>query len=149
MLAERGEFMERDIKISGICVMVGNDEAVKSAVIRRIQNKNMTMPYSERVWIIENPENNLHPEMQTSYAETYAKMAEEHGKMLVTTNSFHFLEAFIFFMQQNEVYDTARFYTVQNGKVLYSSNPQDAYRSLSQPAFDLADMKLESEMERG
>lgn len=141
--------MEKDIKISGICVMVGNDEAVKSAVIRRIQNKNMTMPSAERVWIVENPENNLHPEMQTEYTEMYVEMAEDHGKMLVTTNSFHFLEAFIFFMQQNEVYDTAGFYTVQNGKVLYSSNPHDAYENLSQPSYDLAEMKIEYEMKGG
>ena len=100
----------------------------------------------EIIFIVDNPENGTHPEVQTVYAELYAILAKG-GKMLLTTNSFHFLEAFVFFMEKYGVDKSVLFYTVHNGKISESSDPYDVFENLSQPSFDLADMKLEFEME--
>lgn len=80
------------------------------------------------------------------YAELYAIIAKD-AKMLLTTNIFHFLEAFDFFMEKHGVDQSVLFYTVHNGKISESLSPYDVMENLSQPSFDLARLKMEFEMD--
>ncbi|MDE6426301.1 MAG: hypothetical protein K2K89_09235 [Ruminococcus sp.] len=111
-------------------------------------NRSSCLP-EEKVWIVRNSENTLHPETQTRYAEIYVKLFKENKeKILLSTNSFHFLEAFLFFMEKHGIGEKIRFYVVNNGNITKSSDPYNAFANLSQPSFDIADMKFEYEMER-
>lgn len=97
---------------------------------------------------MEEPENTRHPETQTRYAEIYVKLFKENKeKILLSTNSFHFLEAFLFFMEKHGIGEKIRFYVVNNGNINKSSDPYNAFKNLSQASFDLAEMKFEYEME--
>lgn len=138
--------MKFDIEKFGICVVCGNDEKGKSEIIAHVRKHNMSVDVKELIFIVENPENGTHPEIQTVYAELYAIIAKG-SKMLLTTNSFHFLEAFMFFMEKHGVEQSVLFYTVHNGNIKEASDPYDVFENLSQPSFDLADMKFEFEME--
>ena len=138
--------MKIDIEKFGICVVCGNDEKVKSEIIAHVRKHNMSVDVKELIFIVENPEDNTHPEIQTVYAELYAIIAKD-AKMLLTTNSFHFLNAFDFFMEKHGVDQSVLFYTVHNGKISESLSPYDVMKNLSQPSFDLTDMKFEFEME--
>lgn len=140
--------MKIDIEKFGICVLCGDDEKSKSEIISYIRKHNMTVNAKELILIAENPENNTHPELQTVYAELYAIIAESK-KILLTTNSFHFLEAFIFFTEKYGVKNPVLFYTVHNGRISEYSDPYDVMKNLSQLVFDLADLKFEYETERG
>ncbi len=136
----------------GICVVCGDDKKGKSEIVAHIKKYNLSKDTAEtdKILMLENPENNLHPAEQTVYAEMYVEILKErNGKMLLITNSFHYLEAFVFFIEKHGIRQSARFYTIHNGEISESSEPYDAMASLSQPSFDLTDMKFEFETKGG
>lgn len=142
--------MKIDIEKFGICVVCGNDEDGKDEIVKYVRRHNLTkdVPKNGRVRIIQNPERNLHPEEQTDYAEMFVQeLKEKIDKLLLTTNSFHFLEAFLFFMEKYDIPYPVHFFTVHNSSISESPEPYGVMKNLSQPSFDLEDMKFEFEME--
>ncbi|MCM1223146.1 MAG: hypothetical protein NC548_52715 [Lachnospiraceae bacterium] len=67
--------------------------------------------------------------------------------VILATNSFHYLEAFLFYLQKYEAYGNVHFYLAENGNIRTSDSPYDIMKNLSQPAFDLADEKFAYELE--
>lgn len=126
-----------------IIVVGGEIEAEKRKLIDDI-TKNSDMTFLE----IINPETNCHPKKQSFSAENTARsISVKCWNTILTTNSFHYLEAFLFYLQKYEAYDNVHFYLAENGNVHTSDNPCDIMKNLSQPTFDLADEKTCFELE--
>lgn len=150
-----------NIKVDGITVMCGenlwdifsaienadmpdmicikNDKELKSVV----DNDDIS-----RILIV-NPENCLHPKWQTYCADMIVVVAKKYNKkILLTTNSFHFLESLVFFIEKYGYTQPVEYCLIHNKESFdISDSPYDVMKSLSEPSFDLADMKLEFEME--
>lgn len=128
-----------------IIVVGGEIEDEKKKVIDDIKKENSDISFLE----IINQEANCHPKKQSLSAENFARrIAVKEQNAIMTTNSFHFLEAFLFYLQKYEAYNgNVHFYLVENGNVKKSDNSHDIMKNLSQPAFDLANERLAYEME--
>lgn len=126
-----------------IAVVCGEIETEKMKLIDDIrENPNMAF-----ITII-NPETNCHPKKQSFTAENIARsISVKCWNTVLTTNSFHYLEAFLFYLQKYGADNNLHFYLVENGNVRTSDNPCDIMKNLSQPTFDLADEKTCFELE--
>ena len=108
------------------------------------------------VLIIDKPEAYMHPEWQLVYAEVIVLLQKALDlTVLIITHSFHFLESLDFFMKKHGSFDRSNFYIPRKTKcgagytiAESADNLHDIMKSLSQPVFDLSDMKFEFEMEQ-
>ncbi len=109
---------------------------------------------SEDVLILDEPEIHLHPEWQLIYAELIVFLQKEFDlTILIATHSFHFLESLKFFTEKYGIPDRGNFYMPKKTEGGYAIDEEDntlesLMKSLSQPVFDLSDMKFEFEMEQ-
>ena len=107
------------------------------------------------VLIIDKPEAYMHPEWQLVYAEVVVLLQKALDlTVLITTHSSHFLRSLDFFMKKHGSFDRSNFYIPRKTKrgagytiAESADNLHDIMKSLSQPVFDLSNMKLEFEME--
>ncbi len=121
-----------------IIIVGGEVEAEKKKVIDEIVENSDTAFLK-----IINQEANCHPKKQSLSAENFAKtIAVKKQNAIMTTNSFHFLEAFLFYLQKYGVYENIEFYLVKDGKSSISYASYDIMKNLSQPIYDLADEKF-------
>ena len=108
----------------------------------------------EDVLILDEPEIHLHPEWQMLYAELIVLLQKKFDlTILVVTHSFHFLESLKFFTEKYGIPDRGSFYMPKKTEGGYAIDEEDntlqsLMKSLSQPVFDLSDMKFEFEMEQ-
>ena len=108
----------------------------------------------EDVLILDEPEIHLHPEWQLIYAELIVLLQKTFDlTILVVTHSFHFLESLKFFTEKYGIPDRGSFYMPKKTEGGYAIDEEDStlqslMESLSQPVFDLSDMKFEFEMEQ-
>jgi len=71
-------------------------------------------------------------------AERNARDIAENGWFTVLmTNSFHYLETFLFYLKKYEADDNIHFYLVKDGDFTTSCEPYDCLKSLSQPSANL------------
>ncbi|MDE5946736.1 MAG: ATP-binding protein, partial [Oscillospiraceae bacterium] len=108
---------------------------------------------SKDVLILDEPEIHLHPEWQLIYAELIVLLQKTFDlTILLATHSFHFLESLKFFIDKYNITERGNFYNPQkskNGYIITETNDAlyDSMDSLSKPSFDLAQLKMEFEME--
>ena len=108
----------------------------------------------EDVLILDEPEIHLHPEWQMLYAELIVLLQREFGlTILIATHSLHFLESLRFFTEKYGIAERGSFYITKMTEGGYAIDEEDnslqnIMKSLSQPEFDLSDMKFEFEMEQ-
>ncbi len=108
----------------------------------------------EDVLILDEPEIHLHPEWQMLYAELIVLLQREFDlTILIATHSFHFLESLKFFTEKYGIPERGNFYITRKTEGGYAIDEEDntlesIMKSLSQPEFDLSDMKFEFEMEQ-
>lgn len=108
----------------------------------------------EDVLILDEPEIHLHPEWQTLYAELIVLLQKEFDlTILIATHSFHFLESLKFFTEKYRIPERGNYYITRKTEGGYAIDQEDntlesLMGSLSQPVFDLSDMKFEFEMEQ-
>ncbi len=108
----------------------------------------------EDVLILDEPEIHLHPEWQMLYAELIVLLQREFDlTILIATHSFHFLESLKFFTEKYGIPERGNFYITRKTEGGYAIDEEDntlesLMESLSQPVFDLSDMKFEFEMEQ-
>lgn len=126
-----------------IAVVCGEIEAEKEELIEKISAEN-DMNFIN----IINPETNYHPKKQSLSAENWARhISVKRCNVILTTNSFHYLDAFLFYLEKYNVNCDICFYLVKDGFYTTSREPYDVMKNLSQPTLDLADEKFTYEFE--
>ncbi|MCM1221384.1 MAG: hypothetical protein NC548_43585 [Lachnospiraceae bacterium] len=97
--------------VGHIAVVCGEIEAEKEKLIEKISAEN-DMNFIN----IINPETYCHPKKQILSAENWARhISVKHCNVILTTNSFHYLEAFLFYLEKYNVNGNIRFYLVKDG----------------------------------
>ena len=161
-----GELKEIIDKVSSACagelMIKGNDERfayrnsstpidianVSSGIKAFSIIKTLLMNYSlasKDILIIDEPENNLHPEWQILYAELIILIQREFNlRVLLTTHSPYFLNAVEVYAMKHEVVDNCKYYLSESkDNAAYirdvTGNIEAIYSKLAKPLQTLED----------
>lgn len=119
-----------------IAVVCGEIEAEKEKLIEKISAEN-----DMNFICIINPETDSHPKKQVLSAENWVRhISVKRCNVILTTNSIHYFEAFLTYLNKYGLRDSIHFYLAENGNAYISDNPQIIYKNLGQPTFDLDDV---------
>ncbi len=122
------------------------------ALIERLLESGKLKP--KDVLILDEPEIHLHPEWQLIYAELIVLLQKVFDlTILIVTHSFHFFESLLFFVDKHGISERGNYYipreTPEGFEISSSENSiHEMMKSLSNPTFELTDMKFEYEMEQ-